>query len=255
MNLTDFIIIYLACGTPFGVYHFIDNRKSNSHWLKSLLTIFVWIPYALRLLRKRVNRRLFSRNAENGKKRLFLEDEAALEKTQKELENLLIKNMKDFSTYQFREIIERYVGLTFAARAENKKPTEKERNLFHIAGSDDRKLAAKCLHRRNLKLLSFHQSLARKDFLNFVLKHKDDVSDAENFIHLLFKITRLLQDTEAENVVKSGFSFAAQSRNSKSVTDLEKELWTSEIQKQPLADPITSPLKAMTARANLPFKD
>lgn len=255
MNLTDFIIIYLACGTPLGVYHFIDNRKSDSHWLKSLLTIFVWIPYALRLLRKRLNRHLFFLKAEDGNKRLSLENEALLEKSQKELENLLIKNIKDFSTFEFRETIERYVGLTSAARPENKKPTEKEKNLFHIAGSDDRKLAAKCLHRRNLKLLGFHQRLARKDFLNFVLKYKDDVSDAENFTHLLFKIIGLLQDAEAESVVKSRFGFAAQSRNNKPVTDLEKVLWTPEIQKQPLADPITSPLKAMTARANLPFKD
>lgn len=254
MNLTDFIIIYLACGTPFGVYHFIDNHKSNSHWLKSLLTVFVWIPYALRLLREKFTGH-FSKLNSGKTKNLSLENEVSLEKTKKELERLLIKDIKGFSTFEFRETIERYVGLTFANRAENEKPTEKEKNLFQISGSDNKILAAECLHRRNLKLLSFHHSLARKDFLKFILKYKDNISEAEIFYYLLFKFVGLLRDTEAENVLKNNFPFVAQSTGKETVTDLEKEIWTPEIPKQPLAEPTTSPLKAMTARANLPFKD
>lgn len=254
MNLTDFIIIYLACGTPFGVYHFIDNRKSNSHWLKSLLTVFVWIPYALRLLRQKYIERLLK--LDSGKtKNLFPENEIALDKTIKELERLLIKDVKKFSTFEFRETVERYVGLTIANRAEKEKPTEKEKNLFEISGSDNKILAAKCLHRRNLKLLSFHHSLARKDFLKFILRQSEDISEAENFCNLLFKFIRLLKDEEAEREIKNNFAFVSQSEKEKAVTESEKELWTPEIQKQPLAEPIASPLKAMTARANLPFKD
>ena len=254
MNTTDFIIIYLACGTPFGVYHFIDNRKSNSHWLKSLLTLFVWIPYAIRILRKKFPV-IFSKLNSRKTKNLNLPDEASLEKTKKELERLLIRDIKNFSAFEFREILERYVGLTTINRAEKEKPTEKEKNLFQISGSDNKILAAKCLHRRNLKLLSFHHNLARKDFLKFILKHKDDVSEREIFYNLSFKFVRLLKDKEAENVIKNNFSFVAQSERNESVTELEKELWTPEKQKQPLAEPIASPLKAMTARANLPFKD
>src|SRR5687768_12515458 len=128
MNLTDFIIIYLACGTPFGVYHFIDNRKSNSHWLKSLLTFFVWIPYALKLLREKFIGHYSNLNS--GKtKNLSLEIEISLEKTKKELECLLITEIKNFSTFEFRETVERYIGLTISNRSENKKPTEKEKSL------------------------------------------------------------------------------------------------------------------------------
>ena len=104
MSLTDFIIIYLACGTPFGVYHFIDNRKSNSHWLKSLLTVFVWIPYALRLLREKFTGH-FSQLNSGKTKNPSLENEVTLEKTKKELERLLIKEIKRFSTFEFRETI------------------------------------------------------------------------------------------------------------------------------------------------------
>ena len=254
MNLIDFIIIYLACGTPFGMYHFIDNRKSDSHRLKSLFTVFVWIPYAIRLLREKFTGRFSNPNA-GELEFVALENEAVLEKTKKELERVLVKNIEIFSTFEFRETIERYIGLTIANRIENQNPTDKEKDLFQISGSDSKILAAKCLHRRNLKLLSFHHSLARKDFLKFVFKYKDVISDAEKIYYLLFKFIRLLQDDEAENLIKNNFAFVAQSAKDMTVTDLEKEIWTPEIHKPPLAKPIASPLKAMTAPTNLPYKD
>lgn len=254
MNLTDFIIIYLACGTPFGMYHFIDRRKSDSHWLKSLFTVFVWIPYAIWLLRQKFTGRFSSRNLRELES-FTLEIEAVLEKTKKELERILVKDIKVFSAFEFRETIERYIGLTIASRIENQKPTDKEKDLFQISGSDNKILAAKCLHRRNLKLLNFHHSLARKDFLKFIFKYKSDISDAENFYYLLFKFIRTLQDIEAENIIKNNFTFISQSAKDTTVTDLEKEIWTPEIHKPPLARPIVSPLKAMTAPTNLPYKD
>lgn len=254
MNLIDFIIIYLACGTPFGMYHFIDNRKSDSHRLKSLFTVFVWIPYAIRLLREKFTGR-FSNPNPGELEFVALENEAVLEKTKKELERVLVKNIEIFSTFEFRETIERYIGLTIANRIENQYPTDKEKDLFQISGSDNKILAAKCLHRRNLKLLSFHHSLARKDFLKFVFKYKNDISDAEKFYYLLFKFIRLLQDDEAENIIKNNFAFVAQRAKDITVTDLEKEIWTPEIHKPPLAKPTASPLKAMTAPTNLPYKD
>lgn len=254
MNLIDFIIIYLACGTPFGMYHFIDNRKSDSHRLKSLFTVFVWIPYAIRLLREKFTGR-FSNPNPGELESFVLENEAVLEKTKKELERVLVKNIESFSTFEFRETIERYIGLTIANRIENQNPTDKEKDLFQISGSDNKILAAKCLHRRNLKLLSFHHSLARKDFLKFVFNYKDDISDAEKFYYLLFKFIRLLQDDEAENIIKNNFAFVAQSAEATTVTDLEKEIWTPVIHKPPPAKPTASPLKAMTAPTNLPYKD
>lgn len=254
MNLIDFIIIYLACGTPFGMYHFIDNRKSDSHRLKSLFTIFVWIPYAIWLLREKFAGRFSNSNLKEIEF-LTLENEAVLEKTKKELECVLFKDIETFSTFEFRETTERYIGLTIANRIKNRKPTEKEKDLFQISGSDNKILAAKCVHRRNLKLLSFHHSLARKDFLKFFFKYKDDISDAENFYHLLFKFIRTLQDDEAEKIIKNNFAFISQSPKDTTVTDLEKEIWTPEIHKPPLAKPIASPLKTMTAQTNLTFRD
>ena len=236
------------------MYHFIDNRKSNSHWLKSLFTVFVWIPYAIRLLRKK-----FAAHFSNSKPTeviyFTLENETLLEKTKKELECVFAKDIKVFSAFEFRETTERYIGLTIACRTENQKPTDKEIDLFQISGSDNKILAAKCLHRRNLKLLNFHHSLARRDFLKFICKYKDDISDAENFYRLLFKFIRTLQDVEAENIIKNNFTFIAQSVKDTTVTDLEKEIWTPEIPKPQLVEMITSPLKAMTAPTNLPYKD
>jgi hypothetical protein len=54
MNLTDFLIIYFACGAPFGVYYFLQNRSdsvSSKLWLNAFFTFAFWIPIAFRLLR------------------------------------------------------------------------------------------------------------------------------------------------------------------------------------------------------------
>lgn len=253
MSVSDFIIIYLACGTPFGMYHFINNRKSDSHWLTSLLTVFVWIPYALVLLREKT--KFFIKSNSSNNNLLPREDEFLLEKTKKQLESFLAGHLNFFPIFEYRETIERYTGLTIALLAANSKPTNKEKEFFKISANENKKLAAECLHRRNRKLLSFHHTLARQDFLNFTLKYKDELSEMEIIYNLLLKIAEILRDDEAVNLLKLNFTGIPQSAENENVSQLEKELWNSETHKQPPAKSLTSSLKVMSAPTNLPFKD
>src|SRR5688572_2946946 len=69
MNPNDFLIIYLACGAPFGVYYFFDKRNalpSNRLWLKTFLMVFFWIPFALKML-------VINKKRTKGLKRVFAE--------------------------------------------------------------------------------------------------------------------------------------------------------------------------------------
>ena len=53
MNWNDLIIIYLACGAPFAVYYYLQNRNLNEKnylYLKTLFRFLVWIPDAFRLV-------------------------------------------------------------------------------------------------------------------------------------------------------------------------------------------------------------
>lgn len=236
MNLSDFLIIYLACGTPFAMYHFINNRKVKTHRLKAILVFIVWIPYALWLFRllllKNFSKLQFAENQFSGS-----ELDEKIEKSKKALESFLLKNYQDFPIFEFREIIERYIGLTFAVRLDNKDLNVKERELLEITNHENKLLAARCLYRRNQKLLVFHHTLARRDFLKFIFEH--NISDQENFYHLLFEFISFLNDKEAENVIKSVLTSTPQSEKDIIVKQLETEKWKPEIQKQTHTQPIT----------------
>lgn len=254
MNLLDFLVIYLACGTPFGMYHFIYHRKSGSHWIKSLLIVFVWFPYAFGLVRMKFSEK-FSSDSFQKSNNLETEPELVLEITRKKLEQTFAGSNNSFPIFEFKETIERYIGLTLAIRSKHQKVSEKELNFFKISGNENKKLAAKCLHRRNLKLLSFHHRLARRDFFEFIFKHKDKLSDLENYYHLLFNLVDILQDDEARILIENNFLPDSQSENDTTVTSTENDIWIPELHIQPPEKPITSPLKIISLPTNLPYKD
>lgn len=238
MNLSDFLIIYLACGTPFGMYYFINHRKADSCFLKAILAAVVWIPYAVWLLRKKIpgNFSIFNFSKEH----IFDSDqEERIEINKKHLEFFLMEKSKTFSHFEFREIADRYTGLSLAVNSENKNPTDKEHELISITDHENKTLAARCLYRRNLKLLAFHHTLARRDFLNFISERKEDISEVEKLYYLLFEFIRLLNDREAEKAVKSIFPSFPQSKKAAAVKQLETEIWKPDEQKQSPAKPIT----------------
>lgn len=253
MNTSDFIIIYLACGTPFGMHHFINRRKSNLHWLNSLFVFFVWIPYAICFLREKTRKKTVISKLLKSE---AFENELLIENSKKDLERILRENATNFSSFEFRETVERYIGLTMANKNADQNPTEKEKELPRISGSENKILAAKCLHRRNQKLLNFHHNLARRDFLKLVMSYSNGFRDAEKLCFSLIEFVKILGDGEAENVLKNNFKNISQSAKDNAVTHLEKETWSPETHKQPLAKPLTSHLKVMTAPAtNSPYKD
>jgi CRISPR/Cas system-associated endoribonuclease Cas2 len=247
MNLLEFLIIYTACGTPFGMYHFINNRKTDSHWLKSLLTVFVWIPYGIWLLRENFGESLL-------RKPNFSKNSKSLEKIKKNLERILSEETNFAVVREFSELTERYAGLTIACKTKNQSPTEREKNFYKISGGGNKIIGAECLHRRNLKLLSFHQRLARADFLKFVSAYKNDISQADFYI-LLLEFVRILEDEEAEILIKNYFSPVRQSAENAAVSNLEKDLWTPDRHKPSRAKPISSGLKPLKAPTSLRLKD
>ncbi|MFN2391688.1 MAG: hypothetical protein ABR566_06945, partial [Pyrinomonadaceae bacterium] len=49
---------------------------------------------------------------------------------QKQLEHLFCEGKFEISIYEFREIIERFIGLTLAIQDNNERPSETEENIF-----------------------------------------------------------------------------------------------------------------------------
>jgi hypothetical protein len=189
MSLIDFTILYFACGSPFAVYHFLQNRN----WLKSVIIWMLWIPYSFRLLQRKVTSKLnFDKN---------IVSDSEIEVIQKEIEQILFENDTKLSLFEFREVFERYVGLTLTKKQKNNHIGENETDIFLIAKHENVKLGAICLNRRNQFKLTYHQTLARRDFLKVI----NELNSKKLQLSSL-KLFRILEDDEAKkslNVNKS----------------------------------------------------
>jgi hypothetical protein len=258
MNLRDLLIIYLACGAPFGVYYFLQNRNRTGTkflWLKSLLRFVVWIPFALRMvartafLTKLYNHR-FDKSGESDAKK-----ERQIEEIKKSFENFFTESSLSHSIYAFREIFERYVGLSLETAAENSAISTAEAEIFRITNHSNKKLAEICLNRRNRKRLAFHQKLARRDFFEILRKVVDKTGAPQTLFENVSKLVALLNDFEARPAIENLSQEYLQTEQNLNVKNTGEEIWNSDRQK-PLTDSkISTNLQVLTATANLSNKD
>lgn len=256
MNPTDFFIVYLACGAPFGVYYFLKNRTQPDLkllWLKTFLNFLFWIPAAFLLVRQINLLKILSTNFDKT-----AAAEASREKdinfVQKEIEKILLKTDLPISIYEFRETVERYIGLTLAEFGGNKIVAEHEREIFRIAPTKNIELGSLCLNRRNRKRLLFHQTEARQDFLYLIRLILKDSFEKVELRRWSLELARLADDLEANITLGKIFAVSLQTGEHPSVKNLEKDLWKPEIHKPLPAKPI-SHLQAMNATVNLRRKD
>jgi hypothetical protein len=171
MTIVDIIILYFAIGLPFGVHFFLKNRFANLLWLKATVATLLWIPYSILLLHQRVTKVLINSDFDHK----FL----LVSKYQKNIELLLLKNKKDSSLFDFREVAERYIALTLNLSEQNQTIGENKREFFRMANTKNIELSAICLNRINATKLKNHQSNSRKDFLNFLKTISSKQSDRE----------------------------------------------------------------------------
>lgn len=245
MNLTDYLIIYLACGAPFSVYYFLQNRTksvSSKLWLNTLITFAFWIPIAARLLREN---KIFSNSVSAE-----AIQEKKLNLIQKQLEKCLQESSLKISIYEFRETIDRYIGLTLANQIHGEKISVAEKEIFRISENENVELAAICLSRRNQKRLSFHQTGAQQDFLHIINKLSEFSERKEIIGNLAVGFVKTLNDLEAKNQLEKMFMETSQTDKYFAVKQLEKDLWNTEIHKPLPTNPISTRFRTMTATTN-----
>jgi hypothetical protein len=196
MSLIDIIILYFTCGSPFAVYHFLQNRNL----LKSSVIWMLWIPFSVRLLQTKVKSKLIF-----DKKNV---SDSEIETVQREIEQIVFENNAKLSLFEFREVFERYTGLTLNTKQNNEQIGENETDIFRVANRENVKLGAICLHRRNQFKLKYHQTLARRDFFKIINEFQ-----SKKLRLSLLKLFRILDDQEAEKTLN--------------VNTLELELWNT----------------------------
>lgn len=238
MKISDFIIIYLACGAPFGVFYFLQHRRGKFSfllYLKSIGLFFVWIPYASRLLHGFVT----SRFQRFGSKVSAAEK---LKNIEKQFSRLIFESDSNVSLYNFREVFDRYTGLTMAKNSAEKVPPKASEEIFRVALRQNTKLGAQCLHRRNLKRIELHQTCARQDFVNLVSQFDNPISGTKQLKDLVFELSRILNDEKVFDDLCEIFALDLQQE----ITQTEEVFWTSKERKKPSPDGISLRLRALT---------
>ncbi len=159
------------------------------------------------------------------------------------------------SIYEFRETIDRYIGLTYANQSNTRKANLADKEFFRISENKNIELAAICLDRRNQKRLFFHHKGARQDFLHFINQLSETNADRKIISNLAVEFVRILNDLEAETTLEKMFMETSQTDKYFAVKQLEKPIWNTEIHKPLPTKQISTRLQTMPATAKLRGKD
>ncbi len=209
MKISDLVVIYFSAGAPVAVYFYLQNRaRSNQKnlWLETVLTLLFWIPSAVRFFFKGEFLRgdIFPVRPIEISPRTEREDN--LYRLQKRFEKIMQTSDWGCSIFEFRETLERYVGLTLASETSARDANEE---FFSAAQCENPALAARCFERRNRQRLHFHKASARRDFLQTLARLSDAVSDERELAGYAREFVKTLNDREAEKAVAKIFTVAS----------------------------------------------
>jgi hypothetical protein len=183
MRAVEIITVYLACAAPVGVASFLrcsGGARSVSRFAISAAAGLLWPLTLLSHLSTRGNS---ARGITTMKKNLPPR-ESALERAERALLDSLHR-LEDESheacgvkhsgptaeaARTARATVERYAGLTLAARhaRPDGEPTESELEPARVSGRAgvDLEIAGRCLHRRNVARLEAHRRSTRVELLH-----------------------------------------------------------------------------------------
>jgi len=186
MNVTDLIIIYLACGSPFGVYQITKRQPARSgvEWLKIVLSFLLWPVYLADLLIGRIF---------NSRERADEDRRYRIEEIRLDIEHLAFSGEPISLLFEFREVFSRFTGLSDAVNAPNARSTKE---IFAVTDHDNKLLGSRCLDRRNAKRLAFHRALARNEFVDLLSRLTIDVLVRIDLATLGTELAEHLQDPD-----------------------------------------------------------
>ena len=195
MNIVDLLIIYLSIGAPFGAHAYISARKGPMRIsaINAVIGTFVWPVTAFRW---RVARKTFDAVANSiGQFREKTRDESEAESIRIEMEAAV--NMSGAALADFREVFQRYVGLSQAPAGDDEASFAAHAELLAAAGLDRNFIAERCIERRNAQRLSYHLDRARHDLFASIGNTADG-----SLNECTFRLLRLTGDPLGEEQFK-----------------------------------------------------
>ena len=178
--LINLIIIYLACGSPIGVYRITRVAKFRASRVAALGAYFVFWPIFIPAIVRR--------SASSDNLSTDIDVERKLDAIRLKMDAALIAADDNFPRLEFRDVFARFAGLSIALNSSGHASAE----LFTISDHKTPALGLACVNRRNRKRLAFHQLRASRDFV-------EAVSENDILRKLGLQAARLLGDQKTFN--------------------------------------------------------
>lgn len=233
VNIFDAIIIYFACGAPFGVYYFLMNRDrlpAGRLTLRSLLEWIIWPASAVKMIGR--TNFVAGRTKANfdSLPELDAETDEKVGEIQKSLEQMFYRDgaASKISIYMFREVFDRYAGLSLALGVMDKAEETPEAAIFRLANHRDVTLASICLKRRNRSLLVAHHKQAREDFIDTVDRLAESAKERTDTWISINELAVILDDIEAIVAIDKIFTGTSQTQSAGRVKEKGDVLWKPE---------------------------
>jgi hypothetical protein len=231
VNSLDALIIYLSLGAPFGVYYFVQYRETcagTTLWVKTLLAFVLWPAEAVKVVKTFHSRKDAAGLHFDGEHLLDAREEKRVDEIKRILEDLFFVYGSTTSIYTFREIFERYVGLSMALLPQPSK-TQPESEILRLTGHKNVAVGSACLNRRNRSLLLKHQTLARRDLLDKLSFLAASPETGENVGSNALELAAILKDDPAVADIQGMFGGRPQIEGQVSVNDPGRDIWKPEI--------------------------
>ncbi len=193
MQLTELLIIYLACGSPFGVFKISQcgTPRTMGDAAVIFLHFVIWPVFAAASFRN-----WLLSNSDSAETDLDTEVRDIRDK----IERIAYIDRSPSAIFEFREVFSRYTGLTIALNfSEN---TRSPHPLFEVDERQDIRVASACIDRRDRQRLSFHQVQARNDLVDIISLLAISYPSDSELIRLGLKLADLLHDPETVNDLK-----------------------------------------------------
>jgi hypothetical protein len=206
MNIFDMLIIYLACGAPFGVYYAFtsrEKRRTPMFFLKLSVNCLFWFQYGMRLiLRTGRVRKLF--DSAFGRRVVWENNrDSEIRSIQRFLELKLRQTDRQFSVFEFREEFESYVGLTLELAEASSAPVGSNGEFAEITGRGRNGVNERCLHRQNVSKLRSHHDIVRSSILDRAFGLNPHDPDSRDILSDFVRLFELVGDESAASQISA----------------------------------------------------
>jgi len=232
VNILDASIIYLSLGAPFGVYHFVQHRETcagTNLWVKTLLSWLFWPADAVRVYRAFHSRKDTTGPNFDGEHLLDAREEKRVDEIKRILEDLFFVYDTTSSIYVFREVFERYVGLSIALLPQSSSKKEPGAEILRLTGHKNAAIGSACLNRRNRSLLLKHHNQARHDLFEKLAILAASPEPGENVGLLARELAAILKDDPTISELGEVLGDQSQITKQVSVNESGREIWKPEI--------------------------